>query len=72
MWYHEHALGITRLKVCAGMAGFYFVRDNVDTGLPDNPLNLPAWPYEEAYAIQDRMCFETGELFYAAFPGDPF
>ena len=72
LWYHDHALGITRLNVYAGMAGFYFVRDNVDTGLPDNPLGLPAWPYEKAYAIQDRMFRANGELFYPAFPGEPF
>jgi spore coat protein A len=72
LWYHDHALGITRLNVYAGMAGFYFVRDDVDTGLPNNPLGLPAWPYEKAYAIQDRMFRNTGELFYPAFPGDPY
>ena len=72
LWYHDHALGITRLNVYAGMAGFYFVRDGFDTGLPGNPLGLPAWPYEKAYAIQDRMFLETGELFYPAFPGDPY
>lgn len=72
LWYHDHALGITRLNVYAGLAGFYFVRDEIDTGLPGNPLHLPAWPYEKAYAIQDRMFLNTGELFYPAFPGDPF
>jgi FtsP/CotA-like multicopper oxidase with cupredoxin domain len=72
LWYHDHALGITRLNVYAGLAGFYFVRDEFDTGQPDNPLGLPAWPYEKAYAIQDRMFRDTGELFYSAFPGDPF
>ena len=72
LWYHDHALGITRLNVYAGLAGFYFIRDGVDTGKPDNPLGLPAWPYEKAYAIQDRMFKNTGELFYPAFPGDPF
>jgi len=72
LWYHDHALGITRLNVYAGLAGFYFVRDNDDTGEQGNPLGLPAWPYEKAYAIQDRMFRATGELFYPAFPGDPF
>jgi FtsP/CotA-like multicopper oxidase with cupredoxin domain len=72
LWYHDHALGITRLNVYAGMAGFYFVRDDVDTGESDNPLGLPAFPYELAYAIQDRMFTDQGELFYPAFPGDPF
>ena len=72
LWYHDHALGITRLNVYAGLAGFYFVRDHMDTGLANNPLGLPAFPYELAFAIQDRMFLNTGELFYPAFPGDPF
>ena len=71
-WYHDHALGITRLNVYAGMAGFYIIRDEFDTGLPGNPLDLPAFPYEAAFAIQDRMFKDNGELFYPAFPGDPF
>ena len=72
LWYHDHALGITRLNVYAGLAGFYFVRDEFDTGEAGNPLGLPAWPYEKAYAIQDRMFNADGSLFYPAFPGDPF
>jgi len=72
LWYHDHALGITRLNVYAGLAGFYFVRDEFDTGKADNPLGLPAWPYEKAYAIQDRMFRDSGELFYPTYPGDPF
>ncbi len=72
LWYHDHALGITRLNVYAGMAGFYIVRDTHDTGLADNGLGLPAFPYEAAFAIQDRMFKASGELFYPAFPGDPY
>ena len=72
LWYHDHALGITRLNVYAGLAGFYILRDDFDTGLPGNPLSLPAFPYEAAFAIQDRMFKDNGELFYPAFPGYPF
>ena len=72
LWYHDHALGITRLNVYAGLAGFYILRDAFDTGLADNPLDLPAYPYEAALAIQDRMFTAGGDLFYPAFPGDPF
>jgi len=72
LWYHDHALGITRLNVYAGLAGFYFVRDQYDTGDSSNTLGLPYGQYEKAYAIQDRMFLETGELFYPAYPGDPF
>ncbi|MDH5519620.1 MAG: multicopper oxidase domain-containing protein, partial [Acidimicrobiia bacterium] len=72
VWYHDHALGLTRLNVYAGMAGFYIIRDEFDTGLPGNSLGLPAGPYELAFAVQDRMFKSNGELFYPAFPGDPF
>ena len=72
IWYHDHALGITRLNVYTGMAGFYIIRDDFDTGLPFNGAGLPAFPYEAAFAIQDKMFKDTGELFYPAFPGDPF
>jgi FtsP/CotA-like multicopper oxidase with cupredoxin domain len=71
LWYHDHALGLTRLNVYAGMAGFYFVRDDDDTGEANNPLGLPAFPYEMALAVQDRMFTKKGSLFYPAFPGDP-
>ncbi len=71
LWYHDHALGLTRLNVYAGLAGFYILRDDLDTGLPDNPLELPAGPYELGYAIQDRMFTENGQLFYPAYENDP-
>lgn len=72
MWYHDHVLGITRLNVYAGLAGFFPLRDNDDTGKPDNPIGLPADPYELGYAVQDRMFTSSGDLFYPAYPGDPF
>ncbi|MHB9003310.1 MAG: multicopper oxidase domain-containing protein [Coriobacteriia bacterium] len=32
LWYHDHALGMTRLNVYAGPAGFYIVRDGDSDG----------------------------------------
>ena len=29
LWYHDHALGITRLNVYMGLAGYYIVRDDL-------------------------------------------
>jgi spore coat protein A len=71
IWYHDHGLGITRLNVYAGLAGFYIIRDEFDTGLPDNPVGLPAHPYEQLLVIQDHMFDADGQHFYPAFPGDP-
>jgi spore coat protein A, manganese oxidase len=42
LWYHDHALAATRFNPMAGLAGFYLVRDQWDTGRPGNPLGLPA------------------------------
>ncbi|MDP2209921.1 MAG: multicopper oxidase domain-containing protein [Bacteroidota bacterium] len=64
LWYHDHALGATRLNVYAGLAGFYFIRDNFDNGLLNNPLGLPAGPYEIELAIQDKMFDTQGQLYF--------
>lgn len=63
IWYHDHALGITRLNVYAGLAGYYIVRDTWE----DN-LNLPSGNYEIPIAIQDRMFTDDGQLYYPSIP----
>jgi spore coat protein A, manganese oxidase len=64
LWYHDHAMGITRLNVYAGLAGLYFIRDGQDTGASGNPLNLPAGPYEIPLVIQDKTFNLDGSLWY--------
>ncbi|MDX1760894.1 MAG: multicopper oxidase domain-containing protein [Christiangramia sp.] len=59
LWYHDHALGITRLNVYAGLAGFYLLRDEFE-----NSLQLPSGEYEVPLVIQDRSFYENGELYY--------
>ncbi len=60
LWYHDHSLGITRLNVYAGLAGFYLLRD------PKNPIEplLPSGPYEIPIVIQDRSFNEDGSLLF--------
>ena len=59
LWYHDHALGITRLNVVAGLAGFYLIRDSIEDG-----LNLPKGQYEIPLLIQDRTFNTDGSLSY--------
>lgn len=59
LWYHDHALGITRLNVYAGLAGFYLIRDHLE-----KRLNLPEGPYEIPIMIQDKTFNKDGSLFY--------
>ncbi|MCM8900724.1 multicopper oxidase domain-containing protein [Caldicoprobacter algeriensis] len=66
LWYHDHALGITRLNVYSGLAGFYIIRDHLEP-----MLNLPSGEYEIPLLIQDRSFNKDGSLFYPAEPPQP-
>ena len=66
VWYHDHALGNTRTNVYAGLAGLYLIRDDQDTGKADNPLGLPAGPYEIPLVLQDKTFNADGSMFYPA------
>ena len=59
LWYHDHSLGIVRLNIFAGLAGFYFIRDDFE-----EDLNLPRGHYEIPLLIQDRMFNVDGSLQY--------
>ena len=63
LWYHDHALGITRTNVYMGLAGFYFLRDANENALRDAHV-LPSFPYEVPIVIQDREFTSTGQLLY--------
>ena len=42
LWFHDHALGMTRLNVYAGMAGAYLLQDTAEKGLVDQGRRRPA------------------------------
>ena len=79
IWYHDHTLGMTRLNVYAGPAGFFLVRggpgDAVVDTRTDRPAILPGPApalgdapglvyHEIPIAIQDRSFYVDGSLFY--------
>lgn len=59
LWYHDHAMGITRLNVYMGLAGFYLIRDEFEQN-----LNLPSGEFEIPLVIQDRTFNPDGSLEY--------
>lgn len=65
LWYHDHAMGINRLNIYAGLFGLYLVRDDFEDG-----LNLPQGPYEIPLVICDRLLKQDGQLDYPD-SGDP-
>ncbi|GLW67364.1 multicopper oxidase [Actinomadura rubrobrunea] len=74
LWYHDHCLGITRLNVYAGLAGFYLMRggpsDVEGDALPGPAPRMGDPPgaryYEIPVVIQDRSFHADGSLLYPA------
>jgi spore coat protein A len=71
LWYHDHTLGMTRLNVYAGPAGFYLLRSASDPVAPQLPGpapqrgDAPGTSYREIpIVIQDRSFNSDGSLFY--------
>jgi spore coat protein A len=71
MWFHDHAMGATRLNVFAGLAGGYVLRDCFDTGTEPNPVGIPGGAYEVPLVIQDRQFNPDGTFGYpkSTIPG---
>ena len=59
LWYHDHAMGINRLNIYAGLFGVAVIRDQFEDG-----LNLPAGKYEIPLTIFDRLLTPEGQLYY--------
>ncbi len=59
LFYHDHAMGINRLNIYAGLQGFFIVRDP-----REDALQLPAGNYEIPLMITDRLLTRDGQLFY--------
>ncbi|MFW9767942.1 MAG: multicopper oxidase family protein [Candidatus Thorarchaeota archaeon] len=67
LWYHDHALGITRINVMSGLAGFYLLRDPNDAIAP----LLPAGKYEMPLVLQDRTFNADGSFWFPEVGVDP-
>jgi spore coat protein A len=63
LFYHDHAMGITRLNNMMGLAGFYLIRDP-----EEDQLRLPSGAYDIPLAIQDRILDAQGQLVYPIGP----
>ncbi len=59
LWYHDHAMGINRLNMMAGLFGLYVIRDEEEAA-----LDLPRGKYEIPLVLFDRMLKPDGQLYY--------
>lgn len=58
LWYHDHCLDFTAANASRGMAGFYLLYDELDSGDEHDPnpkaLRLPSHEYDYPMAFQDK------------------
>ena len=59
LFYHDHAMGITRLNAVAGLSGMYIIRDELEHSLP-----LPRDAHEIPLMLFDRSFHTDGQLYY--------
>lgn len=59
LFYHDHAMGINRLNIYAGLYGMFIIRDAFE-----DELNLPKGKYEVPISLCDRNLTEDGQLNY--------
>lgn len=69
LFYHDHAMGITRLNAVAGLTGMYLIRDEFE-----DSLRLPAGPHEIPLVLFDRSFSKDGKIHYpvSGTPGTPW
>jgi spore coat protein A len=67
LWYHDHGLGITRINVMSGLAGFYLLRNSTDPFA----ASLPSVTYEMPLVIQDRTFQTNGDFWFDTVGLDP-
>jgi FtsP/CotA-like multicopper oxidase with cupredoxin domain len=62
LWYHDHAMGLTRVNVMAGLSGTWLVRNAAEKA-----LKLPQGPFEVPLALRD--CNLVGDAAGNLLPG---
>ena len=65
LWLHDHAMGVNRLNIFAGLMGWYLIRDEAE-----EKLGLPSGKYELPLLIYDRSFDPQGQLYYPNPPDE--
>ena len=67
LFYHSHRPDFTTSNVYKGQAGFFWIRDELDTGNELTGLKLPSGKYELPLVCADKLFDANGQLFFDTF-----
>jgi spore coat protein A len=68
LWYHDHALGMTRLNLAAGLEGMFVIRDPEHDNIA--PL-LPSGQFEVPLMLTDRAFNSDGSIQFTTVGDNP-
>lgn len=61
LWYHDHALGLTRVNLLAGLIAPYVIKDDPAV---ETKLNLPSGPeFDRHLMVFDRSFYKDGSIY---------
>src|SRR5437899_7868048 len=71
LWYHDHRFDFTAQNVYKGLAGFYLLFDEVDSGDETDPnplaLRLPSGEFDVPLMFADKVFDSDGQVFFDFF-----
>jgi FtsP/CotA-like multicopper oxidase with cupredoxin domain len=74
LWYHDHRLDFTAANVYAGLAGFYLLFDEQDSGDENDPnpeaWRLPSGKYDVPLLLHDILFGADGQVRWSPFNTD--
>jgi spore coat protein A len=76
LWYHDHAMGLNRLNIYAGLMGMMLLRDEREgsLGLPGGKYELPLILYDRNFSVDGQLYYPTsgiaGHPWVPEFEGD--
>jgi FtsP/CotA-like multicopper oxidase with cupredoxin domain len=74
LWYHDHRFDFTSQNVYRGLAGFYLMFDELDSGDETDPnpaaLRLPSGEYDVPMILTDKQFNDDGKLVFDLFDFD--
>ena len=74
LWYHDHMMGSTAANVYAGLAGFFLLFDEQDSGKENDPnpgaWRLPSGKYDVPLLLHDVRFDQGGQVVFDKFNTD--
>ena len=67
LWYHDHRVDFTAQNIYKGLAGFFLIFNDHDTGDETTGFHLPSGQFDIPMMLTDKVFDSNGQLFFDLF-----